>query len=665
MYRFYKLIFPYRNLLNKRRKRDVKKKRRRFIEIEFLKKYKIKSLYIQKQNEARDEEKRKKEAEKLKAEEIKKKTAQAFTKFFVSTKKKATTPLRDDEASKDSTGSIDTNGKGSNFMPFQVHGKMRLAPCVRYQLNSSELSKLDTILAGDANDGTNYLKELKNGNRTPKSSGKTWPQEDKVESDDDDDVIIVDELQGVGEDIKEDDAHLKMKHRAKFLMFQENRRPPYHGTWRKKSKKVTARRPLGRDMKYFDYEVDSDDEWEEEEPGESLHGSDSDKEKDVVEEEDYEVDNDFFVPHGHLSDDEMNQSGEGEIDDNSPEAQKAKLKILQQEFAAEMKKKTEKIKPRLIGCIWMNGDEDEDGGTMIDDLEKKYHCSDVIWRILKAREMWCSGEEIKMDNFEPALPNIEEEANEKPSTAQQKTPGQKKERPKIEITEESVKEFIRLVHGNTNNKKYICREYQAFRLKNYHKNPDFQEYSIKSVDEKMTEISDYKTCPDEGALFAKKCWYVKPDVMKQYFGDEKLPIPNQWSYILEKEVKEKRPKQNGEAGKKGSREVSPEDDSAVVKGSNEQPSSSAYNEIPNNLTVENRAKESPKPPAIANRPTTSNSNKKRVQLLMSVPRGVKVDEEKKNNLISQYLNKSNQTSSKQNEKIETNVNDDGVIEIID
>jgi hypothetical protein len=37
--------------------------------------------------------------------------------------------------------------------------------------------------------------------------------------------------------------------------------------------------------------VDSDDEWEEEEPGESLHGSDDEKES----EDDYEVDNEFMV----------------------------------------------------------------------------------------------------------------------------------------------------------------------------------------------------------------------------------------------------------------------------------------------------------------------------------------------------------------------------------
>lgn len=41
-------------------------------------------------------------------------------------------------------------------------------------------------------------------------------------------------------------------------------------------------------QKVFDYEVDSDEEWEEEEPGESLHGSDDEKDKDNVD-DDYEV----------------------------------------------------------------------------------------------------------------------------------------------------------------------------------------------------------------------------------------------------------------------------------------------------------------------------------------------------------------------------------------
>ena len=40
-----------------------------------------------------------------------------------------------------------------------------------------------------------------------------------------------------------------------------------------------------------------------EEPGESLHGSDDEKESD----HEYEVDNEVFVPHGYLSDEEAGQ----------------------------------------------------------------------------------------------------------------------------------------------------------------------------------------------------------------------------------------------------------------------------------------------------------------------------------------------------------------------
>lgn len=51
-------------------------------------------------------------------------------------------------------------------------------------------------------------------------------------------------------------------------------------------------------QKWFDYEIDSDDEWEEEEPGESLKGSDDEKDEENPEENEYDVDNEFMVPHG-------------------------------------------------------------------------------------------------------------------------------------------------------------------------------------------------------------------------------------------------------------------------------------------------------------------------------------------------------------------------------
>jgi len=61
--------------------------------------------------------------------------------------------------------------------------------------------------------------------------------------------------------------------RAKLLQFHENYRPAYYGTWRKRSSIISARRPWQRDTSFFSYDVDSDDEWEEEEPGESLSHS--------------------------------------------------------------------------------------------------------------------------------------------------------------------------------------------------------------------------------------------------------------------------------------------------------------------------------------------------------------------------------------------------------
>ena len=55
-----------------------------------------------------------------------------------------------------------------------------------------------------------------------------------------------------------EDEELKPKRvRAKLLQFTENQRPPYWGTWTKKSKFVGPRKPFGRDKELFDYEYDS------------------------------------------------------------------------------------------------------------------------------------------------------------------------------------------------------------------------------------------------------------------------------------------------------------------------------------------------------------------------------------------------------------------------
>ena len=39
----------------------------------------------------------------------------------------------------------------------------------------------------------------------------------------------------------------------------------------------------------------------------------------------------------------------------NPETQKTKLKLMGEQFEAERNTKTKKIKPKVIGCIWLNG----------------------------------------------------------------------------------------------------------------------------------------------------------------------------------------------------------------------------------------------------------------------------------------------------------------------
>ena len=199
--------------------------------------------------EQRDEEKRKKEEGLKKKEQEeenrKKRAAEAFSKFFVPPKKKfEVVNIADDENSKDSAASNESiGGIRSNFMPFQVREMMKLAPCVRLEISKEQLTVLDKCLKTVKSVDGLYLKQLK-GNHKPKSSGKTWPVDEK---DVDDVVCIPDELDGVGENIEVDEGQMKFKHRAKFLMFTENRRPAYHGTWRKKTADITARRPLMQD----------------------------------------------------------------------------------------------------------------------------------------------------------------------------------------------------------------------------------------------------------------------------------------------------------------------------------------------------------------------------------------------------------------------------------
>eukprot|EP01018_Ginkgo_biloba_P037348 Gb_13173 [translate_table: standard] len=106
------------------------------------------------------------------------------------------------------------------------------------------------------------------------------------------------------------DYHLYNK-RRKLLQFDKSYRPAYYGTFSKKSDAIGPRHPFRKDSS-LDYENDSDEEWEEDEPGESLSDCDKDDEEESFEaekekakdEEDDDSEDGFFVPDGYLSENE-------------------------------------------------------------------------------------------------------------------------------------------------------------------------------------------------------------------------------------------------------------------------------------------------------------------------------------------------------------------------
>uniref|UniRef100_A0A0C9Q956 Chaf1a-a protein n=1 Tax=Fopius arisanus TaxID=64838 RepID=A0A0C9Q956_9HYME len=252
-------------------------------------------------------------------------------------------------------------------------------------------------------------------------------------------------------------------------------------------------------MKWFDYEVDSDEEWEEEEPGESLRGSDDEKDEENPDDNEYDVDNEFMVPHGYLSDEE-GQGDEEDEEEVPPELQKDKLKILEEEFEAEMKTKTSRIKPKVVGCVWQG---------LINSYPENTPAH--IMNYLMARQAWVKTTPIAL------IPPVESEALA-PDNIHKKN-----------LPEEAVPDLIRLIHGNIHGRPFLVKEFMTYWQKN--RGELDISFTKASVGRKIKELSKRIPCPDEGPMHLKTCWYVTEEIRRKYTLDD-LSIPNQWRYSL-------------------------------------------------------------------------------------------------------------------------------------
>lgn len=147
--------------------------------------------------------------------------------------------------------------------------------------------------------------------------------------------------------------------KTRYIHFPEKyfNRPPYYGTLKKAlSLQIDPLQPTGS-IENIDYTVDSEGEWEEPcRDGEELR-SDAD---DLSDPENMDSDSDadsFIVPHGHLSDDELNED-EQQQSTSTKQAREAAKSHLWDKKVARLNQQRE-LKPQF-GCIYdSNLDEKE------------------------------------------------------------------------------------------------------------------------------------------------------------------------------------------------------------------------------------------------------------------------------------------------------------------
>lgn len=214
----------------------------------------------------------------------------------------------------------------------------------------------------------------------------------------------------------------------------------------------------------------------------------------------------FFVPHGHLSDEEL--QNEDEPDFNDPENVKFKLKLAQNDFEDERKKKTQKLKPHLIGPIWPNSE-----GL------KPINCSMGVWELVNKHALLFNGPSVKVElNNQQADNSDDENTNARPLGVR-----------RLQISEKEVPDLIRLINGNQNSCKFLVKEFCAYLAKNHQPQ---REYASASITAKIKDLATWQSCPEENScMYRKMCWYVPISTRKRYNLND-LTFPNTWSYTI-------------------------------------------------------------------------------------------------------------------------------------
>lgn len=282
--------------------------------------------------------------------------------------------------------------------------------------------------------------------------------------------------------------------RCKLLQFHTDYRPAYFGTYRKKSYHISPRNPFKKDLDLLDYEVDSDDEWEEEEPGESLSHSEGEEEGDG--DDDNGDDDGFFVPHGYLSDDEGVEDGDDEeCDENeenkreNPENRRDQQLAKAKAWEAAMKRKCKPMKPISLGCLWF---EEAEVNVMLKQFAACLFVEESI------------NIESLSANSRSAEFSVDAPSNGNTSGA-------------LYVPEEAMPDLIKLVHGNTAGlSKLIIKFRQHWTSKFLGRNVTDEEVDEKSPISKRQLEKKIQNIASKERRNDRPRWYVHSHILEAY-----------------------------------------------------------------------------------------------------------------------------------------------------
>ncbi|KAJ8029418.1 Chromatin assembly factor 1 subunit A [Holothuria leucospilota] len=544
----------------RREKEDEEREEKRKLKQEARQKKQEELDLLQAEKKKKQEEKRKLEEEKQKELEEAKKKSEKQQMMFKSFFKKPCP---------DSTPSTTLYQDCGPFAAYQLRKDMVIAPTIRTRkMHNKEVKQEFDNKFLKQNSSSDYLKELSSGNITVGRSERTkGSRKSTREEEPDDKDSDIEEVPSSTSDTKGEVA------KAKLLQFHENYRPPYFGTWRKRSQKITGRQPLAKDEDLLDYEVDSDDEWED--PGESLSDSGEEDEEDNDNDSGDESDDGFFVPHGYLSEDEV----EGADDDR--ETWEARRAAKAKDWDREMRKKTEDLKTFLIGCIWKSA------------LESASQRDIKYLESFKAVPLVSTP--ILLTGVAKSSPS---QKTQNTSNGQQASGNNSqilavhnKIRP---VPKEAMPDLIRLVHGNIAGIKSLCREFKEFWKRKNDGRPGVSEVQVETKDsrsrnEKLQGGSSDQHTPEKVEVsngtpektvgttpqlysplfrsaedfeiskrqlekkiskiavrdkrqgYSKICWYVHEHILKEH-KMESSPVPSTWKFITKKAVDPTKPR---------------------------------------------------------------------------------------------------------------------------